>query len=672
MANSQTTEQQNPKPKRARKIATTCVLVVVLVFCTALLIYSLLCVFLDGFYPTFGGYRLIAIVSDSMEPEIPTGDMIVTRVPESSDEIQVGSVITFEVKNDGVTYLLTHRVTEVRTSAETGEIAYATKGDNAPVDRIMPTYDEVVGIYTGQKCGVFGYIFGFIQSSEGAIALIVIVLIIVLTFIIIWFINAVNTWRRIATDAIEKSKTMLAGTESVEGHTVADVLGIVVKDPKDRHDLKRKNKKLRWFMRTGALPRRPYRDDIDEYTEQIEHLQLTENAPQKEQLDQGLPTEEKVAATAPDTVATDFETPVAAADAVETENAPAAPVSPDITDSIQEVAAAAAPAEYKFERKMYDYTFRARLIQNKPESKEFYSIVKNALLSYKGITTIDSKSCERYVVERKTVARIKLSGKTLCVLLALDPERYADSKYRVLNNKSNTPAKLKITSERQARYCAELIDEMMGGLGAVRNAKYEPQDFYMPYEGIASLMSKGLVKRKKTQVPRVAEECERMSYDLTFSARLTQLAPECKEWYSLVKNELLSYGKVRLKDGKRGETYMIGRKTVAKINVRGKTVCLLLALDPTKYADAKYKVNALNNPKTPLKYRLSSENRARYALELIADLMAGEAAEKNAEYVPQDFRPSYENIVALMNKGLAKRKLTNKTQVFAVELVKKE
>lgn len=671
MANSQTTDQQKPQQTRARRVATTCVLVVVLVFCTALLIYSLLCVFLDGFYPTFGGYRLMAIVSDSMEPEIPTGNMIVTRVPESSDEIQVGTVITFEVKNDGVTYLLTHRVTEVHTNEETGEIAYTTKGDNAAgADRIMPTYDEVVGIYTGRKCGVFGYIFGFLQSSQGAIALIVIVLIIILMFIILWFIDAVNTWRRIATEAIEKSKTLLAGTESVEGHTVADVLGIVIKDPKDRQDLKRKNKKLRWFMRTGLLPRRPYRDDIDEYNEQIEHLQLTEAAAHKEQSVQETPSAENIVATAPETVVTDkVETPPAA-DTVETP--PVAPASPDITDSIQEVAAAAAPAEYKFERKMYDYSFRARLIQNKPDSKEFYSIVKNALLSYNGIATIDSKSCERYVVARKTVARVKLSGKTLCVLLALDPERFADSKYRVLSNKSNTPAKLKITSERQARYCAELIDQMMGELGAVKNAKYEPQDFYMPYEGIASLMSKGLVKRKKTQTPRVSEECERMSYDLTFSARLTQLAPECKDWYSLVKNELLSYSKVRLMDGKRGETYMIGRKTVAKINVRGKTVCLLLALDPKKYADAKYKVNVLNNPKTPLKYRLSSENRTQYALELIADLMAGEAAEKNAEYVPQDFRPSYENIVALMNKGLAKRKLTNKTQVFAVELVKKE
>ena len=29
-----------------------------------------------------------------------------------------------------------------------------------------------------------------------------------------------------------------------------------------------------------------------------------------------------------------------------------------------------------------------------------------------------------------------------------------------------------------------------------KNKDYEPRDFYMPYEGVMSLMSKGLVKRK--------------------------------------------------------------------------------------------------------------------------------------------------------------------------------
>ena len=649
MEQSQISENQKTKPKRGRKIAVICVLSIVLALFVALLIHSLLCLFLDGYYPTFGGNRLIAIVSDSMEPEIPTGDMIVVRVPKSADEIKEGTVITFEVKSDGGMYLLTHRVTEVLVDEETGAIAYRTKGDNADgVDRYTPTYDDIVGIYTGKKCGFFGYLFGFLQSSDGARMLIIFVLIIIMLFIILAFVDRINVWRSIAFDAIEKSKSMLVETDNAEGQTVADVLGIVAKTPTDRQDLKRKDKKLRWFMRTGALPRRPYRDDIDDYVEQGGETGKQELAQE----------------TAPAPTVAKETAPVAAANASAVENVAADTKEPE-TSTVQEVAAVA--SEARSEKEEYAYTFRARLIQNKPESKEFYSIVKNALLSYNEITTIDSKNCERFVFERKTVARISVSGKTLCVYLAIDPDRYADSKYRIFRNKSNTPAKLKITSAQQAQNCSELIDEMMRELHMVTNADYEPQDYYLPYEGIASLMSKGLVKRKNTETSRVSEEFELMSYDMNFSARLTLLKPESKDLYSLIKNELLSYNGVGVKESKNGETYTLGRKTVAKINIRGNTLCLLLALDPSKYADGENEVEAVGNSTTPLKYKLSNESNAQYAATLIAELMAGVAAEKNGKYEPQDYRPSHETIVSLMSKGLATRKLTNKTKVFSVE-----
>ncbi|MBD5131861.1 MAG: signal peptidase I [Clostridiales bacterium] len=655
---------------KARRIASWCGLAVLFAICAALLVHSLLCIFMDGYYPTFGGYRLIAVVTDSMEPEIPTGDMIVTKVPNSSDEIKEGTVITFEVKDGNNTYLLTHRVTAVRVDGETGGISYTTRGDNADgTDRIHPEFEDVVGIYTGNRCGVFGYIFGFIQSSQGAIALIVIVFIIILTVIIIWFVNKVTTWRRIAMEALQKSGSMLSGTDNPRANTVADVLGIVSRDPKNRLDLKRKNKKLERFMRTGSLPRRPYSDDVDDHAEpdmpQSEPAPVQEQQPVQENTDTAVATPE----VAPIESATPAPEPVQ--EAVQ-EPAPTPEQPHDIVDELGEVAATTQAAVDSTAKIRYDYTCRARLIQLKPEGKDFYSLIKNELLSYAKVSAEDTKSFEKYTVDKNIIARITVRGKTLNVSLALDPDDYVDTKYRMWRNKNNTPAKLKITSARQAEYAIELIADMMNSLGLSKKRNYEAQDFYMPYEGIASLLSKGLVWRRKVVIPRVVEECERLSYDMTLSARLSQLDKDDKVRYSTVKNELLSYENVRINEGKRAETYMIGRKTVAKINVSGKTVCLLLALDPEKYADGKFKVAALNNPRTPLKFRLSGDERTEYALELIADLMAGEGTIKNENYEPTDFRPEYENIVALMNKGLARRKLTNKTQEFAVELVKKK
>ena len=142
------------KPKRAARIAKLCGAVLGVAVFLALTVNSLLCVFVDGYYPTFGGYRLFAIVSDSMEPNIPTGDMIVGRVPKSADDISVGDVITFEVRSGGATALITHRVTEVRVASD-GAITYTTKGDNAPrADSVHPAYSDVVGVYTGKKVRV--------------------------------------------------------------------------------------------------------------------------------------------------------------------------------------------------------------------------------------------------------------------------------------------------------------------------------------------------------------------------------------------------------------------------------------------------------------------------------------------------------------------------------------
>ena len=52
---------------------------VLMLFLIALITNAFLCLFKDHYYPTFGGYRLFAIVSDSMDPTIPEGHMIVGK-----------------------------------------------------------------------------------------------------------------------------------------------------------------------------------------------------------------------------------------------------------------------------------------------------------------------------------------------------------------------------------------------------------------------------------------------------------------------------------------------------------------------------------------------------------------------------------------------------------------
>lgn len=277
-------EGARSKKKTATRVLGICGFCALCALLLALVVNSLLCVFLPHYYPTFGGYRLFAIVSDSMEPEIPTGYMISGRVPKSADEIEVGTIITFEVRQGNSVVLVTHRVKEIHTDAATGVISYTTQGDNVDrADGVRPTYDRVVGIYTGGKCAFFGYFFGFLQSSEGAITLIIIALIIALTLIIIRFVNLVTVWRSTAVNALKKSGSMLSGTEIEQLGTIADVIGIVSKEPIDEKDVKRKDKKLKWFIRTGSLPKRPYSDDLDENTLSNEVVTIPKLVPVEEQ-----------------------------------------------------------------------------------------------------------------------------------------------------------------------------------------------------------------------------------------------------------------------------------------------------------------------------------------------------------------------------------------------------
>lgn len=249
---------------KAAKITLWCVFAVWGVLLAALLVNSLLCVFMDHYYPTYGGYRLFAIVSDSMEPEIPTGNMIVGRVPESEGEIEVGTVITYELRQGNGIVLITHRVIQIERNDQTGEVRYTTRGDNAAgTDAYRPTFDDVVGIFTGNQCGFFGYFFGFLQSPEGAIALMIIALIIILTVLIVHFVNIITIWRNIAYEALQKSGSILHDAEDEKYGVIADVIGIVAKEPLDKKDVQRKDKKLFWFMKTGTLPKRPYSDDLD-------------------------------------------------------------------------------------------------------------------------------------------------------------------------------------------------------------------------------------------------------------------------------------------------------------------------------------------------------------------------------------------------------------------------
>lgn len=174
----------------------------------------------------------------------------------------------------------------------------------------------------------------------------------------------------------------------------------------------------------------------------------------------------------------------------------------------------------------------------------------------------------------------------------------------------------------------------------------------------------------------VTEGVERVRYVRSFKAKHIQMKDESKEWYSTLKNELLSYQRVKSRLSWRKETFRIGRMPLARFVIRGKTLCLLLAIEPSGLQGTKFTVDDVSavaaTADTPCQYRIKSARRAKYAKELIGIVMKELNMRKIPDYVAQDFFVPYEGTVALMEKGLTKRVVSESTRTFEIREVSGE
>ena len=118
-------------------------------------------------------------------------------------------------------------------------------------------------------------------------------------------------------------------------------------------------------------------------------------------------------------------------------------------------------------------------------------------------------------------------------------------------------------------------------------------------------------------------------YRYGFTARVGEAEDEVREYYSAIKNKLLSYKGVKSRVSWGGEAFNRGRVPVAKLNVKAKTIYLYLAMDPAFVAaleDGKYRIDDLSAKKkyesVPVLFKIKGPRKFKYALELIELLCA--------------------------------------------------
>ena len=155
----------------------------------------------------------------------------------------------------------------------------------------------------------------------------------------------------------------------------------------------------------------------------------------------------------------------------------------------------------------YRRSFMSRLVQSQGDVQQYYSEIKNKLLSYKGVKGRISWSNETFNKGRNHIAKVIAKSKTLYVYLALDPATLEEGTYNFedMSGKKkyeNVPVLVKVKGPRKLKYVLELIEKICQenlALPAVKN--FEPTDYTVPYWSTEELVQTGLVKKMVAGVP---------------------------------------------------------------------------------------------------------------------------------------------------------------------------
>ncbi len=117
--------------------------------------------------PGIGGYSPLIVLTDSMLPEISSGDLIIVQQTDPA-EVKVGDVISFFDPAGNGTSVVTHRVIELVT--ENGVTKWRTRGDNNNTeDRELVPMGNLVGVWQGTRIAGAGNVAMFLQSTPGLI-----------------------------------------------------------------------------------------------------------------------------------------------------------------------------------------------------------------------------------------------------------------------------------------------------------------------------------------------------------------------------------------------------------------------------------------------------------------------------------------------------------------------
>ncbi len=155
----------------------------------------------------------------------------------------------------------------------------------------------------------------------------------------------------------------------------------------------------------------------------------------------------------------------------------------------------------------YRRSFRSRLAQSLGGVQDYYNVIKNLLLSYKGIKNRVSWNYESFNLGRAQVAKFNAKTRTLYLYMALDPEALAETKYTFKDMSSKkkyagVPVLMKIKGDRKFKHALEMITMLCEEkLQLPKKKNFEEADYKLTYMTTEQLVEAGLIKKLVAAIP---------------------------------------------------------------------------------------------------------------------------------------------------------------------------
>lgn len=133
--------------------------------------------------PSIGGVFPMIVLTDSMDPEITSGDLIICHTIEAS-QVKKGDIICFYNPEGNGSSTVTHRVIKVGHD-KSGQPTWKTKGDaNNVADNFTVKSSDLVGIYQKRIPGL-GNAAMFMQTTQGLIICVICPIILLVAYDVI-------------------------------------------------------------------------------------------------------------------------------------------------------------------------------------------------------------------------------------------------------------------------------------------------------------------------------------------------------------------------------------------------------------------------------------------------------------------------------------------------------